>query len=502
MIRKAIIICCLLFGISVAAAYGEGLQPTIQVEVTGKQVRVTGTVLSAGKQVTLLVKNPAGQIEHINQLASSSEAAYSFQFTIADPLKGNYTAYVGSSDLEAPLELSFKLPTDGGQPSQPPASFPVAPSAPRPDLMIVDESLLRTAKDGKIALEVPAGKAGVLLGGKAAEAAGGNQLDIAIGHAMISISPEALQVILEQIEMEQIANMGISLTAAPLSANEAAALMNRASKLSAANIRSEGEIIRLQLAIVDLKTGEEIKTLLLKQPLQITFMLNRNADLTLAGIYRISDKSELEFRKGEAGKEPSSFTTRISDLGLYGVLTYDKSFVDVPPSHWAYQGVKVLSAKHIIKGISDADYAPARQVTRAEMAALLNRTLGLSVQQKAGFADVDPAAWYADDVAALAEAGIIKGVSETIFEPDRMVTREEMAVMLVRAYKVNRSVADESPLEIVFEDQSQISEWAADSVLVAYQLGLIQGNEKKQFHPKSSATRAEMAQVIYNFLKK
>ncbi|MFD0715477.1 S-layer homology domain-containing protein [Paenibacillus sp. GCM10027626] len=502
-----ILICCLLFGMAAAPAYGEEQRPTIRVEVSGQQVKVAGSVLAPGKQVTLLVKNAEGRVEHIDQKASDAEAAYSFQFKIADPLAGNYTAYVGGDGFAAPISSTFTVSREEGPPtpSTPtPIPIPIPVPSPQldPDLMIVNEIALGTGKDGIVTIEVQKGKKGVLLMAKAAAAVGSNRLDVVFGHATISITPEALQAVLLQLPEGNAANMGIAITAAPLPASETPALLEKVSKSAFAAITPAGEVIRLELALVDVSTGKETKVASFEKPLQVTFKLDPNADLALVGIYYISDSGELEYLQGTISEDGHTISVNVYRPGKYAVLEYNKSYVDLPVSHWAHRAVKELSAKHIVNGVSSTKFAPELKVTRAEFAALLTRLLGLAAQHKAGFADVEPAAWYAEAIAAAAEAGIIRGVSDSAFAPDRPVTREEMATMLVRAYSVKHGETGVDAAEPAFKDQKLISAWAAESVSAAYRLGLVKGNEAKLFHPQNFATRAEADQMIYNLLKK
>lgn len=134
------------------------------------------------------------------------------------------------------------------------------------------------------------------------------------------------------------------------------------------------------------------------------------------------------------------------------------------------------------------------------------------------FADIAQGAWYGDAVAAAAEAGIVNGRSDSEFAPNEGITREEMAVMLMRAYAYEHSSAQAAALSVTakpstdaqahapsvsgpFADASSFSGWAADSIAGAAELGLLSGRDGHVFDPSSGLTRAESAQAVYKLLQ-
>lgn len=138
-------------------------------------------------------------------------------------------------------------------------------------------------------------------------------------------------------------------------------------------------------------------------------------------------------------------------------------------------------------------------MTRAEFAAMLVRSLGITGAAGTDFADVQPGKWYAEAVYAAKQAGIVNGLTESSFGPDKAVTRQEMASMLVRAYayaagtQAGAAAAD-------FPDTQHAPEWAKTAIGQAVQLKLLQGQTSGRFAPEQSGTRAESAQMILNLL--
>ena len=116
------------------------------------------------------------------------------------------------------------------------------------------------------------------------------------------------------------------------------------------------------------------------------------------------------------------------------------------------------------------------------------------------FTDVPAGAWYTEAVYAAHAAGIIQGRSPNTFAPEEPVTREEMSVMIMRAYRLATGESPDTSGAAGYRDGDRIGEFARESVLQAQALGLMQGRGDGLFDPKSNLTRAEGAQVIWNLL--
>ena len=130
---------------------------------------------------------------------------------------------------------------------------------------------------------------------------------------------------------------------------------------------------------------------------------------------------------------------------------------------------------------------------------MLVRALGLESTQGAAFTDVDGDAWYASAVAAASQHGLVNGRGKETFAPNAAITREELAVMLYRAYQTK---GDASSLEGApdLKDNQQISPWTLQEVNEALALGLMKGHANGMFTPQAKTTRAESAQAMLNLL--
>ncbi|MDY4975589.1 MAG: S-layer homology domain-containing protein [Clostridia bacterium] len=166
--------------------------------------------------------------------------------------------------------------------------------------------------------------------------------------------------------------------------------------------------------------------------------------------------------------------------------------------HWAEKDIIFMAQKNIVSGVTQTSFEPDRPITRAEFAAITVRALGISSSVSAGFTDVAPGAWYEASVNAAAGAGLIAGY-EGMFRPEDQITREEMAVIIAKAYAFRgKTVSNAGKLD--FQDAEEISAWAYDSVAAVSTVGLIRGNGNGQFCPKNNATRAECTSLIRRLL--
>lgn len=127
-----------------------------------------------------------------------------------------------------------------------------------------------------------------------------------------------------------------------------------------------------------------------------------------------------------------------------------------------WYGMLDLAACGVLTGDSDGKFHPERTVTRAEAAAMLIRTLGVTQADgtDSGYTDVPASAWYASVVQTARECGIVS--PDTRFRPEALVTREEFVVMAARAmaYAGLLDMDKAAPSALELEDADVISSWA------------------------------------------
>ncbi len=193
---------------------------------------------------------------------------------------------------------------------------------------------------------------------------------------------------------------------------------------------------------------------------------------------------------------------------LYTIVKHSKMFDDVASEHYAKGAIETLASKLIVSGYPDGSFASIRPVTRAELASMLTKALGLvpDLAGQAGFSDVTASDWFSAPVASAAASGLITGYEDGTFRPDRPVTRQELVVMLQRAM-IYAGLADSSSdvnnakSEQSYRDQDQIAEWAKDAVFLSNRLGIVQGFEDSSFRPQAQADRGQVSVMLYRMMK-
>ncbi|WP_083609618.1 CBM35 domain-containing protein [Paenibacillus sp. P3E] len=222
-------------------------------------------------------------------------------------------------------------------------------------------------------------------------------------------------------------------------------------------------------------------------------------DPRLLGLYRVGSDGTLTYLGGAA--EDGGLKALLDGSGMYALLEYSKQFSDVPVTHWAFEALRELSAKHLIQGISELAYQPGRNITRAEFVQLMSNTLQLSGSGTTSFTDVPEGAWYQNALSGMVQAGLITGLTPESFQPNAEISREEMTVILMRAYPLQHGAIPAAPVSPPLKDAADISDWAADHVAAATALGLVKGRADGTFAPQAPATRAEAAQILMNYLR-
>ncbi|MEK0314911.1 S-layer homology domain-containing protein [Cohnella sp. 56] len=160
--------------------------------------------------------------------------------------------------------------------------------------------------------------------------------------------------------------------------------------------------------------------------------------------------------------------------------------------HWAEAGIRQAVGLGFVTGYPDGTFGPKRQVTRAEFAVMLVKAMKLStVDQKTAFKDAI-APWAEPYVATAVEEGLIAGYPDGTFRPGAAITREEMAVIIARALKLETNGQSKPG----FVDDQKIAPWALSSVAAVQDKKIMNGIGKNQFAPKAYTTRAEAVIVL------
>ena len=174
------------------------------------------------------------------------------------------------------------------------------------------------------------------------------------------------------------------------------------------------------------------------------------------------------------------------------------AFSDLALVEWARESILKLQKLGIVSGDGENLFHPERDITREEFLKLVMKTLKIPAGADAemGFSDVMPDAWYYEYVSSAYEKGIINGISDREFGIGKNITRADMAVILKRSMDFCGVEAEAVRPAFVFEDFSLIPEYAQEDISALCEAGLMQGVGGNCFMPLAQATRAEAAVAV------
>ena len=197
--------------------------------------------------------------------------------------------------------------------------------------------------------------------------------------------------------------------------------------------------------------------------------------------------------------------TKTEVIPATGVVDVTEMFTDVTHS-WADDGIQYCVTHQLMSGVGGNLFAPKMTTTRAQIVQILYNLEGEpKVSGTMPFTDLTQN-WYKDAVLWAYQTGVVVGTSATTFEPDRPVTREQIAVILMEyVTKVLKLERTWTPADLsVFPDAGSVSGWAKDALADAVALGLISGASnggQTYLEPQGSATREQVATILMEFCK-
>lgn len=185
------------------------------------------------------------------------------------------------------------------------------------------------------------------------------------------------------------------------------------------------------------------------------------------------------------------------DIKVYGTVTiyakWNKTVVD-PDDTGVSDLLNTQDHKEYLHGYDTGLFGPNNDMTRAEAAQMFyNLLLDKDVPITVNFSDVPADAWYATAVNTLASLGLVEGVGNNEFAPDRAITRAEFTVIAMRF--TNGEVSGEN----IFSDVST-NDWFYDQVVGSIQYGWITGYEDGTFRPNTTIARAEVTTIVNRML--
>ena len=174
-------------------------------------------------------------------------------------------------------------------------------------------------------------------------------------------------------------------------------------------------------------------------------------------------------------------------------------FKDYNAKSWYAEAVSAAVDNGLLYGKSSTIIDPNGDMTRAEMAAIINRSFGCYVKADISkYTDVAKSKWYYDDVAMAVQMGTYNGRSASSMAPDAPISRQEAMTVVARALELDYDAYSKTDLS-AFSDRDKISAWALPYVRAMVGADYIHGRGKV-LAPQDNITRAEFAQIFANII--
>ena len=196
------------------------------------------------------------------------------------------------------------------------------------------------------------------------------------------------------------------------------------------------------------------------------------------------------------------FTTTHFSLYGIGYTAPSAKFTDIT-NHWAKESIDYVVGRGLLSGTTETTFAPDTAMTRGMLVTALGRLA--SVDTKAyttnSFTDVTADSAFRPYIEWAYKKGIVQGTGNGKFEPDRAITREEIAVIFANFAKATGYTLPVTRTATIYADASSIGEAYKTAVTAMQQAGIMMGGSGNKFNPKSSATRAEVSSMLHRYIK-
>lgn len=183
---------------------------------------------------------------------------------------------------------------------------------------------------------------------------------------------------------------------------------------------------------------------------------------------------------------------------------------DVKENHWFVDAVQYVYDRGLMTGTAEDKFSPMANLTRAQMVQMLFNMSGENRSDymgKSRFEDVDLLAWYTPAVNWADKNNITDGVSDTLFAPNKEITRQELARFLfvyagyIGYYYTTPRADLRDPDDKVFNDVGEIADWAYEAMSWAVAAGVISGMSIDTISPRTTAYRCQAAYMLMMFDK-
>ncbi len=427
------------------------------ITVINNQVTISGQA-GAGQWVSLMAEREDGKKSYINQVRSSSDGSYQFRFSLD---RGRYNAETSADGLVQPLpliEVNSDLGQTGGNGGGGDGGSPVPL-----------ESIALVSIRGDT-------QTGVILDNASWNWSGSCTALAALKGVL---NRQGISYNISGEYVKSIAGLAEKKEGYPLS----------------------GWVFRINGVFSGVGAGSAI----IRNGDRIEWLYTLDGGKDVGAVIPIGTKPGQP--KEEENNKAKDSTSKLEEESLTINQQVDKikqqriSFPDLDAGcDWAREAIESLATKGIIKG-TGRGYEPYRNISRAEMVALLLKAKGISLETgELKYIDTRADDWYYEFVVTADKWGWVSGYPDSSFRPYAPISRNETVCLVNRVFPADNKEIISS--KIGFSDQDNIPAWTRETVDNLQQRGIISGYPDGSFRGEGKLTRAEAAVIVYRLIRK
>ena len=209
---------------------------------------------------------------------------------------------------------------------------------------------------------------------------------------------------------------------------------------------------------------------------------------------------------GKYNPATGELEAKISESGVYSVVYNEKDFEDIKDKSAEMQNaIKTLAAKGIINGTSETTFSPDASISRAEIAALIVRTLSkLDPNEDGGFVDVTKDNWFFGVAGSSRKHGIINGYEDNTFRGNNVILKEQIIAVTARVLRneMNYKTPENVSEYLTYTDAESLPGWAKEDIALAEMANIVLQRVDGQFVPQDEMTRGDAAIILMRLFNK
>lgn len=237
----------------------------------------------------------------------------------------------------------------------------------------------------------------------------------------------------------------------------------------------------------------------------VPYTPNPSEDIEALVVYYVNSAGKLETVSScsyDTKTGTVKFTT--THFSTYAVGYNKINFVDVAPNSEYSKAINFIAARGITTGTGGAKFSPDSTITRGQFMVMLMKAYGIQPDEEGreNFSDAG-STYYTNYLSAAKRLGLTNGTGNNTFSPEKEITQQEMINLLYKTLKIMGKLptAEKGKDLTGFSDASQVAPWAKEGMALFTKAGILTGKAGK-LEPTKKASRAQMAQVLYNLLSK